>query len=385
MATSSGHRGGTERAVFLLAAALNSRGIPSEILVPSGGDDSTAAATTRDVYVSQGVGTRVDDRFSRANKGWRNVARLRSLLRRGTGTVNIHYSTATAPSLTDILAIRGAGRRCVVTIHHPVSLRETSRRKALAIAAALWLADEIVVTTQYTKSLLLGDLPIKPRITVVPLGIPANPVADAACAARDAQRLAARKRLGVPADAFVVGHLARLVRYKGLFEVIDAMAPLRQGTPTYPAAPAHLLVAGDGPDRDAMEATARTTLCGNVTFVGDVSSPDDVYAASDLFVMPSSMEGFGLVYVEAAQFGVPSIASPVGGVPFVIRDGETGLLVARDPVAIAHAIDRLRDNRALLERLGRQARVESATRFSDKAMAEAYRDVLFASPRSRYA
>ncbi|MCL6498623.1 MAG: glycosyltransferase, partial [Firmicutes bacterium] len=87
--------------------------------------------------------------------------------------------------------------------------------------------------------------------------------------------------------------------------------------------------------------------------VGRVADTADVYAAADVFALSSYLEGFGLVYIEAALHGVPSIGAAVGAVPETIRDGETGLLVPPgDRAALAGAIGRLRDALAGCETVG---------------------------------
>jgi L-malate glycosyltransferase len=123
-----------------------------------------------------------------------------------------------------------------------------------------------------------------------------------------------------------------------------------------------LLVVGDGPQRTALEALAdELGIASRCEFVGAVAHADvpawlnrfDVYAA------PSRLdsESFGVAVIEAGACALPVVVSDVGGLPEVVRDGETGLIVPRDDVpALQAALKRLVLDRALRERLGRGGR-----------------------------
>jgi glycosyltransferase involved in cell wall biosynthesis len=189
-----------------------------------------------------------------------------------------------------------------------------------------------------------------------------------------------RAQLGIPPDAFVVGSVGSLIPRTGLDVVLAAFARL--------ASPAHLILAGSGPERTSLE----TLACGlgiapRVHFLGNTDYPVEVYRAMDVNVLASRREAFGLVIIEAALGGVPSIGSAVDGIPEVIEDGETGLLFPRDDVAaLAGTLERFRDDTALRQRLGAAARDRALARFTAARMAAnlgtAY-DELLALPPSR--
>ena len=98
--------------------------------------------------------------------------------------------------------------------------------------------------------------------------------------------------------------------------------------------PAVLLLVGDGPERSRAEALARQLgLGGSVAFLGKMLSFVEVLQASDVFLLPSESESFGLAALEALSCGVPVVASHVGGLPEVVPDGEVGYLAPVGDVA----------------------------------------------------
>ncbi len=107
-----------------------------------------------------------------------------------------------------------------------------------------------------------------------------------------------------------------------------------------------LIVVGDGPARDAVEA-ALAPLGGRVTFLGELAAADlrSIYVASDLYVWPGLNEAYGMALLEAQASGLPVVAGRTGGVPDVVSDGETGRLVAAgDQAAFAAAVASLIDD-----------------------------------------
>jgi glycosyltransferase involved in cell wall biosynthesis len=186
-------------------------------------------------------------------------------------------------------------------------------------------------------------------------------------------RAEARDKLGLARDAFVVSALARLSREKGIADLIEGVARVPESN-----VPVHLVIAGEGGARAELEALAASRLNGRVLFTGQVPEASDIYAAADLFALPSHMEGFGLVYLEAALHGVPSVGTSVGGIPFAIKEGVTGLLVPlRDVDAIGRAIGTMRDDPERRKRMGQAARERVEREFSPSAMCDNYARVLF--------
>jgi glycosyltransferase involved in cell wall biosynthesis len=186
------------------------------------------------------------------------------------------------------------------------------------------------------------------RIRVIP-----NAVSAARCPVPDPEcRLAARQRFGLATDAPVVAYAGSLTAEKQVDAAIAAVARL-------PAV--RLLVAGSGPERAGLEATAVQEAPDRVLFVGAVATVGDVLAAADAVVLSSRTEGMPGVLIEAGLSARPAAAFDVGAVSEVVVDGETGALApAGDVAALAAAIQRVL---ADADRMGAAAREHCLARF----------------------
>jgi glycosyltransferase involved in cell wall biosynthesis len=183
---------------------------------------------------------------------------------------------------------------------------------------------------------------------------------------RDTDRLALRARIGASENAFVVGTVARLDPVKNLPTLIRAVAPLQHQD-------IHLVIAGDGRQREELEALARSLAPRHVHLLGFVDDPAPVFRALDIHVLVSRSEGTGLSILEAGYYGVPSIGSDVAGIRQLIRDGQTGLLVpVGSESAIREAVLRVRDNPAWAQGLVDRFQREVLPRFQPDKLREAY-------------
>jgi len=178
-----------------------------------------------------------------------------------------------------------------------------------------------------------------------------------------------RRRFGVPEDAFLAVCAGRLRWEKGQAVLLEALARLAAEG----GRPAFLLLAGAGPDEARLREQARALgLEESVRFGGLLEDPREAYRAADLLVQPSLWEGMPNAVLEAMAQGTPAVASSVGGVPEVVRDAVTGLLVPPgDPAALATAVARLRDDEALRASMGRAALARAREAFPLQATLEA--------------
>ena len=128
----------------------------------------------------------------------------------------------------------------------------------------------------------------------------------------------------------------------------------------------HWILVGDGELRGELEAQAGSLgLASHVHFTGWRHDVGEMLALADVFVLPSKSEGFGRVLVEAMAMGRAVVATNVGGIPDIVLDGETGLLVEpANPVALAHAVRALFDEPARAARLGAAGRTRAESTFS---------------------
>jgi glycosyltransferase involved in cell wall biosynthesis len=182
-----------------------------------------------------------------------------------------------------------------------------------------------------------------------------------------------RRELQLPENAFVVASIGSLVEHKGHDVVIQALGQAHR-TPGGERVVG--LIVGDGPDRAMLEQLARR-LAVNVRFLGYRRDVGTILTeAVDVLALASRREALGLVLLEAAHFGVPAVATRVGGIPEIVRDGETGLLVpADDPSALAGALSRLATDRAFRDRLGEAARTRMRQQFTAAAMVGTFEEI----------
>ncbi len=170
-----------------------------------------------------------------------------------------------------------------------------------------------------------------------------------------------------PADHRVITHVSNFREVKRVRDVIRIFARIRR------AMPATLIMIGDGPDRDAAEQEARDLgVASDVRFLGRLDSVVTLLQASDLFLLPSQSESFGLAALEAMACGIPVVASRAGGLPEVITDGVDGILEPPGSVEAMgrRAVELLRD--ADRHRRMGEAALTKATQFAAEVVVPQY-------------
>jgi glycosyltransferase involved in cell wall biosynthesis len=193
-----------------------------------------------------------------------------------------------------------------------------------------------------------------------------------------------RDELGIPDGAPLIGAVAVLRPQKALDVLIRAVAALR---PEFPDL--RLLIAGDGPERERLEALVAELDAGAaVTLLGIRSDVPDLLAALDVAALSSDYEGSPLAVMEYMEAALPVVATRVGGVPDLIEEGANGLLVERrDPDALAAALARLLRDREAAAEMGRRGRERRRSEFTIdgtvRTLERMYEDLVARSGRRR--
>lgn len=185
-------------------------------------------------------------------------------------------------------------------------------------------------------------------------------------------RAEARRRLGIPVDAYVMGTVARLDPVKAQGLLIQAMA--ESAIRDVPRAQ-RLYIVGEGPERPRLESLIREHNLGEqVQLIGARDDVPEWLSAFDVFVLPSFNEGISIAALEAMAAGLPVVAAQVGGNPEVVLSGITGQLVpVGDVPALAQALAHYRDDPETAIAHGRAGRERMRSEFSLAAMVERYR------------
>jgi glycogen(starch) synthase len=361
------HLGGVEELSRRLAMEQRRRGRPTIVVTNRWPTDLPATDVVDGVPVFR-ERFRVPEPRPRHLAGWlagtmttrRRVAAI--LAAQGTGLV--HVQCVSSNGYYALRAARRARLPLVVSLQGELTMDADRVYQRSAMLRRTWraLLDDAGVVTGCSQQVVdeavqaYGDA-LRTKIRVVPNGIDVGAVR----AAEPEQR----------SRPYVLG-LGRMVPQKGFDLLIDAFAMV---APEHPDV--ELVLAGDGPERAALERRAHSGPCADrIRFIGGVphSHAASLFRGSSAFVLPSRHEPQGIVVLEAMAAGTPLLATRVGGVPETVRDGENGLLVdggSADALA-AGLRAMLADPAGARERAGRAAR--EVERFDWARLADAYDD-----------
>jgi len=235
--------------------------------------------------------------------------------------------------------------------------------------------DRMIVNSEATKRSMLRDAPWFPeqKARVVYNGIDTAPYA-ALIPQRDALRRKLRATIGAPADAPVVVLVGELDERKQQRAVIEAVPQVLERFPA-----ARVVFVGEGPDRPVIEKAIRERgLESSVTLLGFRSEIPEILVGADALVLPSRVEGFGYVLVEAMAAGIPTIASNISSIPEVVEDGVTGILhPVGDSGAIASAIQFVIANPEAARAMGDAGARVVALKFSYARMLDELENMFF--------
>lgn len=336
-------RGGQNQALLLLKG-LYERGHAAELLAAHGSSLGHRAKKLG-IYVHT---------VSRGMFRLRAASKIRSLLADGRIEL-IHANEAHAVTAV-WLAISNRHLPFVVSrrVGYPLGqswiAKARYRRADSIVANSQWVADQAAESGAPRKKL---------RVVFEGTEVPPLPTA--------AQRAEARRHWKIPEGAPLLGCVGVFLPDKGQEWLIRALAELRKDVPD-----ARLILAGDGPSRPGLEKLAvELGVHDAVILPGFVREVEKVYAALDVFLLPSFFEAFNNSLLAAMAYQIPSIAFRRGALTEVLEDGRSGLIVSGPDVPeICAAVKKILLDRGFAQRLGEAARARVAENFSADRMVE---------------
>jgi len=282
----------------------------------------------------------------------------------------VHFHTARAHALSPWLAQTGAKRVVTRRMDYPVKKGRVTRLLYIHSVDAV-----VAISVGVRAALLAAEVPAA-RIRHIPSGVETSRFHH-----DPAARAHIRRLYGFGDHETVVLSVGALAQRKGYRTLLQAAQQLKHQGVQF-----RYLVCGDGPQGAALQEETRTLgLEAEVHFVGFCSEIPPYLSAADLFVHVPLWEGLGVAVIEALAAGLPVVASRVGGIPDLISDQQTGLLVPpQDSPALAAALHRLARAPAWASALGRTGQAQARARFDITVMAREnitlYHELLAALP-----
>jgi glycosyltransferase involved in cell wall biosynthesis len=287
-------------------------------------------------------------------KGLRGLWALRRVLDdRGADVVNSHSSTDSWLAAVALRTLPGAPR-LVRTRHISAPIPGHALNRWLYRSATA----HVVTTGERLREQVMGETGLgAARVSSVPTGIDLGRFVPG-------DRLAARARVGLPADAFVVGIVATLRSWKGHRYLVDAVGLARD--PRW-----RLVIVGDGPGRENLRAqVAALGLESQISMPGNQEDVVPWLQALDAFALPSyANEGVPQAIMQAMACHVAIVTTPVGSIGEIVRDGHTGIFVQPQSAdSLRTALARLQAEPALRERLAEAGYEQARSRFGAASM-----------------
>jgi len=330
--------GGAQRYVYDLAinlrgydvaVALGGNGVLNEKLTASGIRTCSVASLQRDISPTKDIGS-FGNLYSIIKKEQPDIIHLNSPKAGGLGAFACRFLNASRYTLH--------ATRIIYTVHGWAFNEDRPFYERVAIRFFSWLTTllchKIILLSQREYTQALGFPFVKNKLVLIPLGIK-PPVYFS--------REKARELLNVtqPFDiskGCVIGTIAELHPNKGLTFLIDAMAVVVKKHPNTVC-----VIIGDGQDRKALESLIKEKQLEHTVFlVGYMDEASQYLKAFDIFVLPSIKEGLPYAILEAGLASLPVIATPVGGIPEIIENKKSGLLVPpKNSTELANAISSL--------------------------------------------
>lgn len=277
--------------------------------------------------------------------------------------VDVVHTRGLGTYMYSALAARMARAALVYGEHGDLPMIREKRRRRAAMRTLAWLTDGLYAVSEAGR-LGLAELSHRApeRIDVIPNGVETDLF-------RPGDPAAARDRIGIDPDAFVIGFVGRVAPVKNLGALFAALPEVSDAV-----GDVDVVIVGDGPDMENVrQLAAASGTPKRVHLLGERRDVPDILPAMSVIVLSSFNEGHSNVILEAMSAGCPVVASEVGGNPEIVRDGETGFLFPADrPAELAERLVRLARSPDLRRRLGENARSVVLTEFSMHLMIEQY-------------
>ena len=276
----------------------------------------------------------------------------------GLDIMHAHYAI---PHANAALLARMAleGKLKVVTTLHGTDITVVGSDPSYLpmVKLAIRESDGVTAVSRYLKDETIRIFGVGESIEVIPNFVRPPDVEESGC-----------RQWLAPENCAVLVHISNFRPVKRVMDVVKVFERVRKQIP------ARLVMVGDGPDRMEAESYCREMgIASEVRFTGKQLDVGAVLACSDLFLLPSATESFGLAALEAMAYGVPVVAASVGGIPEVVREGVDGFLrPLGDVEAMAQAAVTILKDPALHARMSASARKHALGDFAEDPVVDRY-------------
>ena len=233
--------------------------------------------------------------------------------------LHVHYAiphASAAITAKDILATQGIHIPVVATLHGTdITLVGKDPAFEPVISYSINRCDAVTAVSHSLRTDTYKHFAINEGIIVVPNFVCIEKLSE------NSKEIDALRKTYAPNGEKILSHTSNFRRVKRIEDVVKIFAQVRSKMPC------KLLLVGDGPDRYKAENLCRELkVCTDVVFLGKLKNPTEVLHISDVFLLPSETESFGLAALEAMALKVPVVATNTGGIPEVVEDGVSGFL-----------------------------------------------------------
>jgi L-malate glycosyltransferase len=359
----TGSVSGAEHVLINMVRGLDRTAYDPFVICPEGGDLATLLKAEGVACLAlPAVHARFSWRPSLIVKAATSLIRAVVALRRTLTCIEpdiVHANTLRAGIVASVASI-GTSRPVVWHVHdnlprHPFSM-------LIRFAAIVLRPRRVIAVSDSTAKAFRGPFSFNGRISTIQNGTDLSRFPP-----KSADSFRRRTFLRIPEDAFVICAIGQICARKGLLELVEAFAIAHAQAPQM-----HLVIVGavvfehEKSYYDLVQrAAAIPEISGNVRFTGQIQNVSALLQTSDLLVLNSHEEPFGLVLIEAMSSGTPVLATRVGGIPEIVKDSVNGWLVEKGATTslAAKLLDLSRD-RPALEKVAQIARDETCPQFS---------------------